>query len=64
MQFTEYFNNLSAEEKRLLSEKLDISVDYLRHIALGYRKAGPGTMLKVKAARMSFLLKQMRPDLY
>ena len=49
MTYTQYYNQLTAKEKKELAVKLDTSVAYLSQLATGHRKAGAKYLLRIEA---------------
>jgi hypothetical protein len=68
MTFKEFFQLLEPEEKKALAEKANTSVETLRNLASGFRKAAtemPGSLgwrLQQADPRITNIM--LRPDLY
>lgn len=63
MNFTDYYKLATPKEKVELAKNLDCSIQYLSHLATGYRKAGLKYLNLIPAATGGLVtMAEIRPD--
>jgi DNA-binding transcriptional regulator YdaS (Cro superfamily) len=65
MSFKSYYDDLSAGQKKELSEKMKVTLGFLSQLATGHRKAGVHVIAKIEKATNGALTRaEIRPDIF
>ena len=65
MDIKKYYKQLKADQKKQLADDIGTSLNYLRHIFNGRRKASPKMAKRIEeATRHEVTREDLRPDFY